>query len=480
MKKILNILVLCALPFFMSCRQEQLCPDYLNLDRTSYTFGHEGDTLKVKVDANVQWTVETDAEWLEYETDDTSAVFIAGPNGGAERSAAVSFVAEGIAPVNLNLSQLCAEFSGSITYFDSNVMMKYSPKGHYAIKLVSVTVGGLPSLELYMINNDTDEEVRLDAIESEIRNTGELVGISDEGHILCNFMSESDGFSIYENGNMEKITVPSYFESFSVNAISSDGKTVIGVGRKSEAPRPYIPFKWSNGNYEELEMPENNVMGEALTRGVMLGGMSDDGSVIWGYDNESVNYSPVNGLIYWKNGEMHYVGAESAEIKTYMQSGNEKKVPCLIRKQGSITSAAGPKVSPDGRYILAEYFDVEIVDGQMGEEYSYPVRIDTETGEYIIFRDYSDMLAYTVNPEGEIFGASPFISAGYIAEDGIVLTSSGAETVSSYFKSRYGMVLSDKMLMSQFIPESSQYLGMKLIGKTMYGGQYQNFTLFTE
>lgn len=330
MKKILNILVLCALPFFMSCRQEQLCPDYLNLDRTSYTFGHEGDTLKVKVDANVQWTVETDAEWLEYETDDTSAVFIAGPNGGAERSAAVSFVAEGIAPVNLNLSQLCAEFSGSITYFDSNVMMKYSPKGHYAIKLVSsVTVGGLPSLELYMINNDTDEKVRLDAIESEIRNTGELVGISDEGHILCNFMSESDGFSIYENGNMEKITVPSYFESFSVNAISSDGKTVIGVGRKSEAPRPYIPFKWSNGNYEELEMPENNVMGEALTRGVMLGGMSDDGSVIWGYDNESVNYSPVNGLIYWKNGEMHYVGAESAEIKTYLQSGNEKKVPAL-------------------------------------------------------------------------------------------------------------------------------------------------------
>lgn len=477
MKKILNILVLCALPFFMSCRQEQLCPDYLNLDRTSYTFGHEGDTLKVKVDANVQWTVETDAEWLEYETDDTSAVFIAGPNDGAERSAAVSFVAEGIAPVNLNLSQLCAEFSGSITYFDSNVMMKYSPKAHYALRIVAVTVGGLPYNEVYLINNDTEECTRLEDIETELRNYAGLVGISDQGHIL---FTGVDKYGIYFNGNIEEISMPSYLESFSFTAISSDGKTVIGTGRKSEAPRPYVPFKWSNGTYEELQIPEKNVLGDPLTSGVTLGGMSDDGSVIWGYDNESVNYSPVNGLIYWKNGEMHYVGAESAEIKTYMQSGNEKKVPCLIRKQGSITSAAGPKVSPDGRYILAEYFDVEIVDGQRGEEYSYPVRIDTETGEYIIFRDYSDMLAYTVNPEGEIFGASPFISAGYIAEDGIVLTSSGAETVSSYFKSRYGMVLSDKMLMSQFIPESSQYLGMKLIGKTMYGGQYQNFTLFTE
>lgn len=477
MKKIFSILVLCALPFFMSCRQEQLCPDYLNLDRTSYTFGHDGDTLKVKVDANVQWTVETDAEWFEYETDDTSAVFIAGANEGAERSAMVSFVAEGVAPVNLSLSQLCAEFSGSITYFDSNVMMKYSPKGHYAIRIVAITVGGLPYNEVYLINNDTEECTRLEDLESELRSYAGLIGVSDQGHIL---FTGTDKCGIYLSGSIEEITLPSYLESFSFTAISSDGKTVIGTGRKSEAPRPYVPFKWSDGTYEELQMPENNVLGEPLTAGVTLGGMSDDGSVIWGYDNESVNYSSVNGLIYWKNGEMHYVGAESVEVKTYMQSGNEKKVPCLIRKQGSITSAAGPKVSPDGRYILAEYFDVEIVDGQRGEEYSYPARIDTETGEYTIFRDYSDMLAYTVNPEGEIFGASPYISAGYIAEDGVVITSSGVETISSYFKNRYGMVLSDKMLMNQFIPESSQYLGMKLTGKSMYGGQYQSFTLFTE
>lgn len=474
MKKILNILVLCALPFFMSCRQEQLCPDYLNLDRTSYTFGHEGDTLKVKVDANVQWTVETDAEWLEYETDDTSAVFIAGPNDGAERSAAVSFVAEGIAPVNLNLSQLCAEFSGSITYFDSNVMMKYSSKGEYAVKAILKMINGLPAYEVYLIDNKINKSSRLSEVEAIIRSTADIIAVSDLGHILL-----SD-FSVYYNGNVEKVTLPSDLESFFLTDISSDGTIVIGTARKYQSQVIHTPFKCINGKYEELPMPENNVMGIPMTRGVYVGGMSGDGSVIWGYDYESENYSSVNGLIYWKNGEMHYVGAESAEIKTYMQSGNEKKVPCLIRKQGSITSAAGPKVSPDGRYILAEYFDVEIVDGQRGEEYSYPARIDTETGEYTIFRDYSDMLAYTVNPEGEIFGASPYISAGYIAEDGIVLTSSGAETVSSYFKSRYGMVLSDKMLMSQFIPESSQYLGMKLTGKSMYGGQYQNFTLFTE
>lgn len=481
MKNILNFLILTVLPLLASCSQELPLAEYLNLDKTSYTFSQEGGTLTVKVDANVEWNVTADAEWIKYEINGNDITFTAEKNIAGERSATISFTSDKLKPVILTLNQLCSEFSGSITYFGSDEMMMYSPKGHYAIKFVSVIVGGLPSLELYLINNNTDEISRLRDIESVIRNTANVAGISDKGHILYTSMDSQNSFSIYAQGNIENVTVPSYIETFSLNGISSDGNTVIGTGRKSEAPRPYVPFRWQNGTFEELQIPENNVLGDPLTAGVTVGGMSDDGSVIWGYDNEtSANYSSVNGLVYWKDGEMHYLGEESADIKTFIQYEKEVKIACLIRKQGFLTSAAGPKVSPDGRYILAEYYDVDVNEGQLGDEHYYPVKIDVETGEYTIYKEYSDMLAYTVTDEGDIFGASPFISAGYIAEDGVVATASGMVSISDYFMEKYSLVMSDKMLMHQFIPEQDQYLGMKLTAKTMYGGQYQNFTVFTK
>lgn len=480
MKNIVRIIFLSALAVMTSCSKDQICSEYLNLDKTSYTFGQQGGSLTVNVDASSEWKIENGSDWLAHEVSGSRVVFTAGANEAAERSATVAFLIGDVVEAELTINQLCSEFSGDIIYFGTNTDMRYSPKGKYAVRIDMVTVGGLPSLELYMVNNETGETVRLDDIEAKVRNSGEVVGISDYGHVLVNG-------EIYHDGKFETISLPSEFESFTMTGISSDGQTVIGTGRvQMENSRPYVPFKWSNGTYTELEVPETDVLDRPLKDegGVFVGGMSDDGSVIWGYDNTSAdNYASINGLIYWKDGKTHYVGKESAEIRTYTQYGNEKRVPCLIHRQSMLTSAAGPKISPDGKYILAEYYEVEIVDNNIGDEYYYPAVVDTETGEFTVLRDFHDMLAYTITSKGEIFGAAPYFD-DYIAEDGVVLMPAGESYesvgVGEYFSRECGMIMSDKMLMYRYIPESNQYLGMKLTGKTMYGGQYQNFTVFTK
>lgn len=462
-----------------SCQQEVICPVYLNLDKTLYTFGPEGGTVTVKVDANTNWSVNQEGDWFTCETDVDQLVVVATANDGQERAGNVTFLAEGLDPVILSLSQLNREFEGQIIYIPSNVMMKYSPRGRYALKIEQIEGTMLPTFGVYLVNNESGEARRLEDLEAQLRSpASELVAVSDEGHILISSMTDGTA-SVYLDGNSTMIEIPGEYGSFTLTGISSDGTTVVGTARRNEAPRPYVPFRWSDNTFEELLLPEKDMFDNPLTGGAKIGGMSADGSVIWGYDNQSLNYSGIEGLIYWKGEDVHYIGAESAEIKTYMQYDKEYQTVCLVRKQG--TASSGPKISCNGKYILAEYYDVVINDGQKGEESYYPVLVDTETGEYKIFDNQKDMCSFTVDEDGYVFGASPYFSASYVAKDGIVLSPDGSSgSLSDYFRNKYGIALSNTMLMYHYIPDRHQYLGKKLTGTSMYGGIYQHFTLFVD
>lgn len=483
MKHIFKYIFIVAGAACWSCQQNTKPSPYINTDKTAYTFSSAGGSISVKVDANVDWSVETDGEtWFSYERQDDRVMISAGENDGKERTASLRFVAEEeTVPAVLTLKQLGSEFSGSLSFQPSNLLVRYSPKGIYELHVYTISMEGLPTYQMYHINTETKDTVRLTGLEDKARGANSVPAISDGGHIL--FVTY-DAVSVYQNGSETVLTIPAGYESYTMNSISSDGTIVVGTARKSESPRPYIPFKIVDGIFEELPLPENNAIGEPLTQGATMGGISADGSVIWGYDNDMMNYSSLDGIIYWKNGEIHYIGQEAAEVKTFTINERERKIVSLIRKQGvhSTYSGTGPKISSNGKWLLAEYYDAYEDAGQLKEVY-YPVLIDTETGKYTIFKEQTDMCGFTVDNEGIIFGATPYYSAGCVAEYGSAMTPDGnVVSVDSYFKNRYGIVLSNTMMINQTIPEKKFFKGQQLTSiDSYYGiGIYQVFTLIAE
>lgn len=482
MKKYIIIFIAGMLSVLTACQKELVCPNYLNIDKTSYTFGAEVGNITVNVDSNVPWkvAVENAEKWLSVEKKDGGVVINVLENDGMERNGVVTFLPEGIDAVRLSINQLCREFAGKILYDDSR---QYSPNGMFSLIVKQMSSGGVPVYEVYMENSSTGDIVRLKDVDSKIRNGSDVVGISDMGHVL--FLARDGYCAIWHEGVEKKIELSLEYASVALAGISSDGNVICGTARKSDPPRPYVPFRWNNGTLEELPLPEQDMLGNAITTGAFVSGMSDDGSVIWGYDNVNVNYKPVEGIIYWKDGEYHYVGLKSSEIKTYTQSGREKQAVSLIRKQSMMAGLGvgrnGCKISPDGKYILAEYYTVDIEDDKICKEHYYPALINTDTDEYTIFDTQDDMSPISVSDEGHIFAVSPYFSSSMLAKDGTVLLPDGTVySMQDYFMGKYGIKISNQMMIIRAFSGSIQYSGMKLTGTSAYGGIYQNFTLFVK
>lgn len=483
MKKINQILLLLTGLLLFSCQPVQIHSDYLNLKMTSYSFGAEGGELIIPVDANVPWTVEPDAEWMEIIPGEDRAELKVIPNEGAPREGMLVFRPEGLDPVMFSVSQLSREFSGTIEYLPDNVYMVYSPKGLRAVRIEMLrTDMGLPYYEIALLDYENGTEEDLDDLESKIFNTSDFVGVSDLGHIL--YQNTRDGiYEVIHNGNATSLDIPSDYVGTTLTAISSDGSIVAGTAFKVlETYNVTMPLRWVNGVLEELPLPEQDLAGGEMKSGAFVGGMSADGSVIWGYDNFNVNYFPVNGLMYWKNGELYYVGQETAEEVEYEKWGMPTTGYNLVRKMNN--PGMGLKISGNGRYIVAEKNEVIVTDGQYEGERVFPVLIDTETGEVKVYEDREDMCAFAVTDEGLILGADPYYSEMTVTGapcSGVVMNNDGTLTsVKDYFSSQYGVVISDKMMIYRYFPERNLFEGLKLTGISMYGGVYQSFTIIPE
>lgn len=481
--KIYNYLISFVAVILLSCQPETVHPEYINLGMTSYSFSPEGGDIKIAVDANVDWTASTETDWIEVVAGENDVVLTAASNEGAPRDGEVIFMADGLESVILSVSQLSLEFSGSMNYLSDNEAMVYSPKGLRAIRIEMFrSEMGLPYYEIYLVDYENGTVTDLDDLEAKIFNTSDFVGVSDMGHILYQ-NTRDEIYQVIYNGEATDIEIPENYIGTTLTAISSDGRVVSGTAFKVlETYNITMPVRWVDGAFEELPLPETDLAGGEMKSGAFVAGMSDDGSVIWGYDNFNVNYSPVEGLVYWKNGELRYVGAETAQEVKYEKWGMETTGYNLVRKMAN--PGMGLKISPNGRYIIAEKNEVIVEDNQYIGDKVCPVLIDTETGEIVTFEDRMDMCAFAVTDEGLILGADPYHSVMEVTGapcNGVIMDRTGAQTaITDYFSSEYGVVISDKMMMYRFFPERNMYEGLKLIGISMYGGEYKTFTIIPE
>lgn len=480
MKRFINIFLMSAVLLMFSCRPETIHSNYLNLEFSAYTFGVEGGELDLSVDANVAWNVETDADWIETTVGEDNVALKVAQNDGAQREGTLTFTAEGIEPVIFRVSQMNRDFTGSISYLPDNMMMIYSCRGLYAIQIEMLrNEMGLPYFEIELVDRTSGESVPMDDLETMILNTSDIVGVSDMGHIL--YQNQTDGiYQVIYEGTATDLELPADYAGAMLAGISSDGTVVAGSAFKvMDTYNITVPILWVNGSMQELPIPDTDLGGGEMKSGAYVGGMSADGSVVWGYDNYNVNYSPVNGLMYWKNGELHYVGKETAEAVEYEKWGMPTTGYNLVRKMAN--PGMGLKISENGRYIIAEKNEIEVAENQFMGERVFPVLIDTETGEVKVFEDREDMCPFAVCDDGLILGADPYYSEMETTgapSRGVMMTPDGVQTsVKDYFSTAYGVAMSDNMMMYRYFSEHNMYEGLKLTGTSMYGGVYQTFTI---
>lgn len=370
-----SIFYLMALVLFSCSDDNSTIPavnNSLELSLLSYTFDDkEPASIDVTVASETTWSFEVDQSWLIVTKTDENTVHISADENPEMqmRNGNIIFKNEAGTTNKIVLDQLGRAFKGKLIELPEFMTkeVRMSRNGRY---LAGMTVKDGKEVPLF-INTETDEKNYLIDIDRKLSPSA-VRAICNDGTLALN-SSAVIGF-LWKDGISEELKVPEGGRAPVVEAFSADGSIMVGYCKlKSEnGLLQYYPVKWINGEPEILQRPTNSAKGDPLRSGVMIRGCSDDGSVCYGSEWGDL------GVVYWKGNEMRFVGGEFfAPEKGW-----------VIAMTSNLTN-----ISPNGRYIAAN------VDG-----YSYPTKINTETGAVDILDTYGGIYLNTVDDDGNYFG----------------------------------------------------------------------------
>lgn len=450
---------LSALTLTAACT-ETVMKDQIYLSHSSFTFKPQGETVEVKVDANTDWTVSGQPEWITVADQSDTSIFITAAANDADqmRDGAVEFKA-GTASKTLVISQLGKSFTGKFVDVNYAAKVNFSRNGRFHAGVVQeyLSDGNTTVTFPLIVDSYTGEQVKYDGDQdySEVR------AISDDGKTFA-VMLNSGGTVLFKDGQPTKLEMSGYMW-ITVEAMSSDGSVMVGYAQ-SEETRAFVPVKWTNMQAEVLEMPETNSWGETLYNGAMARGCSEDGSVIYGseWDNR--------GLIYWRDGEMHFPGKDEAQIKDVIIESwmgiQEGQALCTV------TKAAEPySMSPNGRYIATGFNDYKDNGDQPSTALNYAAIVDTETGEvhYVKSDFLNEITGISVDNDGICYGGTPAtgVSEGYVID----YKTSSVTPITEWMQTKYGIVVDMDRIVLGVSSDGNIINGWKVV-PTLLGVQY--------
>ena len=227
-----------------------------------------------------------------------------------------------------------------------------SPNGKYVVGVSSQYFAYNIYMKSYLYNVETGSmEWITDYDEADYGKSGSFADVSNDGVISGTFkdpeytitVSDFDGdrtfpinvAAVWKDGIRTSLGFGSYelsqfnyFEDGSfANAISGDGKTVvgnIGIGNSTYM----FPCKWEQADsgawtFSQLNLPQNAVGGKAVD-------VSTDGSIITGV----IWFPMYEAAAYWQNGECHLIEGVGEDVQ-YNGTGQNKA--CAV--------------SPNGRFV---------------------------------------------------------------------------------------------------------------------------------
>lgn len=439
--------------------------DQIYLSHSSFTFSALGESLEIGVDANVEWDIVNDLDWITVgEKTDTSIVITAAANEVDQSRDGVIRFAAGNAQKLLSVSQLSKSFSGKFQDITDLGDVIFSRNGRYYIgyRIEYMSDGYTAIFYPTVVDSFTGESKEYEGIK-DVQSTG---AISDDGNIFAINLASGECI-LFNNGSKTELEL-SGCSRVSVSGMSADGSVMVGYAFDNKVR--YVPVRWTNMQPEILERPEVRVDGNKLNNGAMARGCSEDGSVVYGSEWDTY------GLIYWRDGKMFYAGKDFAEKKTILKpniDGDliEWDVYCRIQKFADPNS-----ISPNGRFLAATYNDFVENGEQSWLEIKYPVIIDTENNEahFIKNDNITSMNGMYANNDGVCFGGSPAdgCSTGYVLD----YNTSSATPISDWMQSQYGIMVDTDRLVLGVSSDNNVIFGWKptasLLGVQYLGWYY--------
>ena len=399
---------------FVGCTTETTETHYVKLSEVACTFLGEGGPKVITVEANPGYEVSSSASWLKVGDEGESSFSLTADanDSGSERVAEVTVTA-GEASVVISVNQLPSDSEMAhyrlLNKFNYGAVV--SPNGRYAGgSYQTLNNDNTYNYHVVIIDLETEEWHEVGEFQSSLYKPTIPSCITDDGTLFFseyntygNLVSTLSG----DNYLLEK-AYPDWIGEANVEATTADGTVWVGYQQWMNGDDAmeagydgghYMPIKWTNGEPEILPLPEKNYRNEPWPygRSVMARGVSYDGSVIYGSAWDNTN----QGMVYWKDGEVHWAGEDIREFEevTLIRQEDGKEVPFTLTK-GLMVYAERTNISPNGRWIAGTYRTEDYPSPRNYVQARYPAFFNTETGTTTIVKDFGEGSAAHVTDDG--------------------------------------------------------------------------------
>ena len=432
---------------------------YIKLSDAVCTFTEDGgETQVIDVRANPEWSFESGASWLKVsEGEGSTLVVSADPNTDGERSAEITLQA-GEATASIRVYQLGFDrMNARYRYLEDLNHAVMSPSGKYVGGFITGLEGENDfTFTAVIIDLESDERVEIGPYPESLMGLEEAEVMTDQGTLYISDYVNGGCVAFELDGTYYRPeAVPGGYGPTVMQSVSADGSVFVGYAEGDPVTGcMYAPVKYVDGVGTALPLPEKSFRDEEWWAGVMVRGMSADGSVAYGSSWENYDY----GMVWWdRDGNVDWVGSDLRKVTTVQREDALGNPVDYNLVDGMICWANQTQISPDGTWIAGTYRTEEF---NTVTQVNYPAFFNTETRTTTVFDEYVGYVALHVTDEG----------LGMIGLQGLGVTSGSVVDVKSktllgsmseWIQERYGIYVSGGVL-TYVTPDAKSVFGYTL------------------
>ena len=433
---------------------------YIKLSDAVCTFTEDGgETQVIDVRANPEWSFESGASWLKVsEGEGSTLVVSADPNTDGERSAEITLQA-GEATASIRVYQLGFDrMNARYRYLEDLNHAVMSPSGKYVGGFITGLEGENDfTFTAVIIDLESDERVEIGPYPESLMGLEEAEVMTDQGTLYISDYVNGGCVAFELDGTYYRPeAVPGGYGPTVMQSVSADGSVFVGYAEGDPVTGcMYAPV---DGVGTALPLPEKSFRDEEWWAGVMVRGMSADGSVAYGSSWENYDY----GMVWWdRDGNVDWVGSDLRKVTTVQREDALGNPVDYNLVDGMICWANQTQISPDGTWIAGTYRTEEFnAESNTVTQVNYPAFFNTETRTTTVFDEYVGYVALHVTDEG----------LGMIGLQGLGVTSGSVVDVKSktllgsmseWIQERYGIYVSGGVL-TYVTPDAKSVFGYTL------------------